>query len=224
MNRACELGPSRFSWWKDWRGKSVAIIASGPSIKETELGHLRGIPVLAIKENIELYPDAEVVYGCDAAWWMFRDGLSRFKGVKLCYDDRPRQHYKDIHEIRIDREKDKILLDEPGLIGNGRNSGFQAINIAVQFGAKKILLVGFDMNDRNPDHWYGRNTWHGANNPEGYRMPIWRGHIEDAYADLKKIGVELFNASEQSAIRFIPKIKIEEFSEWASETKLLRQA
>jgi hypothetical protein len=68
-------------WYLDWSGREVAIIASGPSAKKSGYAALRDrMPVIAIKENIELAPWADVVYGCDAAWWKKRNGLPEFKG------------------------------------------------------------------------------------------------------------------------------------------------
>ena len=46
-------------------------------------------------------------------------------------------------------------------IGGGGNSGFQALNLALQWGARKIILVGFDLTDENGLHWYGRNSVEG---------------------------------------------------------------
>ena len=38
-----------------------------------------------------------------------------------------------------------LLFQEPGVVGSGGNSGFQMINLAAQFGATGIALIGFDM-------------------------------------------------------------------------------
>jgi hypothetical protein len=66
------------------------------------------------------------------------------------------------------RTKEKYSDDlqwTAGVVGGGGNSGFQAVNLAAQFGASRIILIGFDMTDRGGKHWYGRNHWPMSNNP-----------------------------------------------------------
>ncbi len=170
-NAAARLGPQQFDWWKDWRGECVAIVASGPSTKKATVELLRNrIHVIAIKKNIELCRWADVVYGCDAAWWRSVHGLPSYKGLKLSWADGGAKHYPDVHGVSIVQHKTRMLFDQPGQIGSGRNSGFQTINITAQFGAAGILLIGFDADDRSGVHWYGRNNWMDANNPGAKRL------------------------------------------------------
>lgn len=52
---------------------------------------------------------------------------------------------------------------EPGIVYTGYNSGYQAVQLALQWGAKKIILLGFTMN-----HIGGKKHWHpdhAGNNP-----------------------------------------------------------
>ena len=53
----------------------------------------------------------------------------------------------------IDGADEQGFSTTPGLIHYGANSGFQAVNLAIQFGARYIVLIGFDMREVN-----GRNT------------------------------------------------------------------
>lgn len=182
--------------WPDWTGRAVAIVASGPSTRKAgvELMHGR-LPVLAIKRNVDLCPWAEVVYGCDLPWWRSVDGLPAFGGMKLAYAARACDEYGcrkiDIPDIRHDRLK----FDKVGEVGAGGNSGFQALNLAVQFGAARILLVGFDMHDRGGVHWYGRNTAYQMSNPDRDNFRRWIPAFATAAKQLAERGVEVINAS-----------------------------
>lgn len=93
-----------------------------------------------------------------------------------------------------------MLFDEPGVVGSGGNSGFQAINIAVQFGAEKILLIGFDMHAAGGVHWYGRNRWKNANNPLDHNYVHWRKALGKQAKVLHGMGVDVVNVSETSAL------------------------
>lgn len=223
-NRAAELGPAAFPWWKDWRGQAVAIIASGPSAKKVGVDKLKGrLPVLAIKENVDLCPWADVVYGCDRAWWKHRKGLKDFGGVKIAHDPRVRGDFPDVNLITIPKVKERgqdrycndLLIDVPGTIGGGCNSGFQAINLAVQFGAIRILLTGFDMHVRGEVHWYGKNTWQGGHNAGDSDMKRWRGYLDVAAEKMRRLGIDVVNASPHSALACFRKMSIDDaLSAW----------
>src|SRR4051812_34150462 len=102
----------RPNWWLDWSGQCVAIIASGPSTNKAEVATLRGrIRTIAIKENYDIAPWADVVYGCDAAWWRNRNGLTDFKGIKVAGDRRLEMRFQDIRLMKIGASEDRMLFD-----------------------------------------------------------------------------------------------------------------
>jgi hypothetical protein len=88
----------------------------------------------------------------------------------------------------------------PGLIGSGGNSGFQAINLAAQFGVDRILLIGFDMHTGAGVHWYGRNTWKRANNPSNANLMRWRDAFISQAPVLERRGIKVVNASPDSGL------------------------
>jgi hypothetical protein len=197
----------------DWRGCAVAIVASGPSAKKAGVDKLRGrLPVIAIKDNVDLCPWADMVYGCDAAWWKLRSGLPDFDGLKVCWegdnDHRP-PPFPDIHRVRIEIKAHRLLFGEPGVIGSGGNSGFQAVNIAAQCGAPRLLLVGFDMHSRSGLHWYGKNRGQGRHNPDESCFRRWIVAFTNSAEDLRKSGIEVVNASAHSAMQAFTKDSVE---------------
>lgn len=165
-------------------------------------------------------PWADVAYGCDAAWWVHRRGLPDFKGLKIAWDDHVRPHFPDIELIKI-RETarstrgkpeyvDQLIVDEPGTVGSGRNSGFQALNLAVQFGCTKIVLVGFDLSGT---HYYGRNNWLRAGNPDEYQFDRCRKAYAANVGTLANVGVDVVNASAASTLTCFRKITL---ADWLS--------
>lgn len=198
-------------WFLDWTGEACAIVASGPSTKRAKLDQLRGLRVIAIKENAELCPWADVVYGCDAAWWRNCQGLPKYDGLKVTATGRLTSSYPDINVVKIpDPSGDRLLMAPPGTLGSGGNSGFQALNLAVQFGARRILLIGFDMTDYYGVHWYGRAQGNGRSNPAEWNFRRWRAAFAVAATQLTQAGVEVLNASELTALTCFPKTTIEE--------------
>jgi hypothetical protein len=163
-----------------------------------------------VKENVRLCPWADVVYGCDGPWWKNKRGLPEFAGTKLCHDPAVCATYKDVHHLDIENRRDVILTDVAGRVGDGRNSGFQAINLAIQFGADRILLIGFDAHGGAGVHWYGRNLGRDMRNPRDRSYLIWRNALHKQEPLLKKLGVDVVNASRDSAIVCFPKMTVEQ--------------
>lgn len=210
MNIAIDMNQTRAAW-PDWAGKACAIIASGPSAKTANVGALKGrLPVLAIKQCIELAPWADVVYGCDGPWWRHVRGLPKFAGLKLCYDAAACDEFR-LRKVEIpDKQSNRLLSGKTGVVGAAGNSGFQALNLAVQFGANRILLIGFDVHGRGGEHWYGRNNWGFANNPTEDNYRRWRAAFEAAAEDLAARGIEVVNASPLSDLRKFRRMSVEQ--------------
>ena len=216
MNAAYEEGLRKHSWWPDWRGECVAIVAGGPSIKGMDLSILKDrIHVVAIKVAVDLCPWAEVCYGCDAPWWMDRRGLPKFKGLKLAHGPATSE-WAEIRRITIEIAKDEILLSKPLTVGNGGCSGFQALNLVAQFGATDIILIGYDLRDgREGPHWYGRNKWVNANNPMPSNYARWQKGFKAAAPTLKKAGVAVVNVSPGTELEAFPKADLKStMEEW----------
>lgn len=212
VNQAKDAGPGTIPWWPDWRGQAAAIIASGPTAKKAGVDQLRGrLKVMAINQSYELAPWADVLYGCDGKWWSLQAWGEKFKGLKITQDPTasvygPSDSIKKIDIPNV--ENDDLLVDRPGRIGAGGNSGFQGLNLAVQFGATRIMLVGFDMRTDLGTHWHGRHP-PDLNNPcPDYNLPRWRRALDRAAAKLAQLGIEVVNCSEVSLLTAYPKMTI----------------
>jgi hypothetical protein len=129
--------------------------------------------------------------------------------LKLCQDAAVCAAIQPLHKIEVKSGADEWLLDEPGRIGDGGNSGFQAINLALQFGASKIILVGYDMRLDRGVHWHGRHG-SGLNNPRDVNVMRWRRAIDAAAPTAARLGVRIINASMESALCAYPKMSIEQ--------------
>jgi len=197
-------------WFPDWRGADCAIVASGPSVTKPDVLMLKNrVRVIAIKKNVDLAPWADVVYGCDAAWWRNVAGLPNYHGLKICATARGiSETFREVRLVTVQAALDKLLLDEPGVIGSGGNSGFQALNLAVQWGAKRILLLGFDVDARAGVHWYGRNSGPGRSNPDELNFRRWRLAFASTVGELDRRGVVVVNAAAASSLSCFPRASV----------------
>lgn len=133
-----------------WAGRTVAILASGPSMSQEIANAVRDahLPCIAINTTYQLAPFADMLYAADTEWWEFYKGVPEFRGLKVCC-----QH--TLLGIQVIKHTGTHgFEDRPDAIRTGSNSGYQALHIAVHAGAKRVLLFGFDMHGGHwhPDH------------------------------------------------------------------------
>jgi hypothetical protein len=145
----------------------VVVAAPGPSLTPAVAERCKGIPTVACKGAYELFPDAEVLYQCAATWWDRHKGCPNFKGDKWTShgqeggtDDKRELAAK--YGLHLVRGKPGWLFSlDPRHIHYGKNSGFQAINLAILMGGNPIVLVGFDMRSADGNRYFnGKHPTH----------------------------------------------------------------
>lgn len=196
----------------DWSARPAVVIASGPSAADAPLELVRGrAHVLAINDSWRLAPWADALYACDATWWEHACGAPRFRGLKYSQDINAVLSYPAVSRVFLVDEH-RIVTEQPMHVGSGKNSGFQALNLAVQFGARVIALVGYDMRLDRGVHWHGRHP-RPLNNPAEHAILQWIRHLDDAAAQLAGMGISVTNCSPVSALTAYPR---QSFEAWAA--------
>ncbi|TNE75541.1 MAG: hypothetical protein EP334_10005 [Gammaproteobacteria bacterium] len=99
----------------------------------------------------------------------------------------------------------KGLSDDPAVIHQGANSGYQAINLAYHFGARTILLLGFDMQGVGT-HWFGKHDAPGLSAGTDYATLV------NAFRTIKpeRHGIEIINCSRRTALDCFPRMDLHE--------------
>lgn len=173
----------------DWRDDQAAVvIGSGPSALRTQIERAWGrARIIAVNNSWKLAPFADVLYGCDASWWFHNNGVPEFQGRK--YTSSPAA------SARFGLEFFHTL---------GSNSGIRAIYLAQKFGARRILLVGFDMHVAAGAHWHPP---HGGvcREPTANSMVSWRAELDRVTLQLRKFrDVNIINCTPGSALTCFP--------------------
>jgi hypothetical protein len=93
----------------------------------------------------------------------------------------------------------------PGTIRQGGNSGFQAVGLALHFGAARVILLGFDMQMTG-----GRTHWHGDHrgklgNPVVHRMEVWLKRFAEMAAESR---IPIVNATRETALTCFPRVEL----------------
>ncbi len=190
-----------------WPGETVVCIGGGPSLTQADIDacidiDLRGI---AVNDAYRMAPWADVLYAADAKWWGWHNGAPKFYGLKYSIDGRDRVAYCDVMTLR-NTGWTGLELDPTGLRA-GHNSGYQAINLAVHLGAKRILLLGYDMTlgTAGESHWFGEH-------PDGLISPYpqMREAFDTIVEPLAALGVEVLNCSRRTALTAFPCVALED--------------
>lgn len=197
--------------WPNWAGETVFVVGTGPSAALLPLEAVRNrAKVFVIKSSLKLAPWADALYGADLGWWVANKlDVDQFIGWKFCPCPRICHAYKGVRLVKL-QSRAMVLTKNIGTVGcgletGGGHSGFQAINLAVQFGAKRIVLVGFDMTLSGGAHWH--KDYRGIAKPDAKRVKSWREEMDACASQFKQLGVEVLNASPVSALTAYPKIK-----------------
>lgn len=200
-------------WFPDWEGETIIIVGSGPSAVDVPLdlgiGRARFI---AINNSWEICPWADALYACDHQWWEAKNGCPEFRGaLRVCVDYRVKNHPEwGIKLLACEKTGDRFILNQPGTVGWGGNSGFNCLNFAAQLHPAKIILVGFDMRKDLGSHWHNPHTGIGLSNPSAFSIDRWR-RVTDAVAkQLAGIDITVINCSPISALKNYPKMAFED--------------
>lgn len=194
---------------KQFPGSTIVCVASGPSLTRQDAERCaRVAPVIAVNDGYRLVPNAVALYACDAKWWTWHDeALKTFHGAKWSLQTsnwgRVRARFPDVRLLR--NTGTQGIETDPAGLRTGHNSGYQAINLAVHYGATRIVLLGYDMQTLNGrTHFFGD---HPQRQDSPYEM--FRRAFASAVDDLKALGVTVLNCSRTSALTCFPRVPLE---------------
>lgn len=202
-------------WWK----QTVFLVAGGPSLEGFDGTILDEYAHITINDSYQLCPNAQITYFCDPKWYHWHEDKPEWQnhpGLKV----RLEAHVgaPDIPDsIKVLRNDTKAehsgetggLCLEPDGLRTGSNSGYQCINLAFHLGAKRIVLLGFDMKAGKDGkmHWFGDHPT--KTKPNIFKDNFLK-HFPTLVQPLAEEGVEVINCTPGSAIDCFPKRDLNE--------------
>jgi hypothetical protein len=108
-----------------------------------------------------------------------------------------RTAFANVHILRKGPETG--LSSDAGAVALGRNGVYQATNVAVHFGAKRILYLGVDMQGESGSHFFGR---HPDNSGAPFLVSLER--FATLLKPLKALGVTVINCTRKTALKCFP--------------------
>lgn len=213
-----------------WESGTAVLLGGGESLSRDQIERvaaaraaMKVLGVIAVNDAYLWAPFADVCYFADSHWWRWhtegvakprlnltaaqvREAFAAFKGQR-CSIQNSGDNIADaaVHIMQLLHypRRTNDLSVKRDFIGSGSNSGFQAINLAVLAGAKRILLLGFD---GRGGHWHGSHPRPDCpSNHEEFRKAF--SAIERPLAAL---GVEVINCSPGTFIDSFPKRSLDQ--------------
>lgn len=84
---------------------------------------------------------------------------------------------------------------------NGDHSGYCALNLAYSMQPKTVYLYGFDLNDEDKQHFFGKYPWFGQGSTNSrVKFAKWRTDMHEAARQFKARGIRVINTNPSSAI------------------------
>lgn len=188
-----------------WPGATVVLLASGPSLVSEDVDRCRAYPVIAVNDAHRIAPWAPVLYSSDPDWWAYHKCVPTFQGERWAAGVAKRYVGTNINVLRV-TGKEGLELDPSGL-RTGKHSGYAAINLAVHFGASRIVLLGYDCGwDGTRSHFFGHHPTSLPNNQLHY------GYFRAVMAKLaplvKAQGIEIVNCSRRTTLTCFPRMEL----------------
>lgn len=185
-------------------GRTALVFASGESL--TKLWHPDRpilLPSVAVSDAWRIAPGADICYAGDSAWWRHHQSIE-YDGLRVGVPDGSPLP-KDVLPLTISGGTgyDPRL----GYLRHGHNSGTAATHVAAQLGARRIVLVGFDMRG---GHWFGDHPSGVLRRKEAPRYGQWMTHFAMLGEELKPHGIEIVNATPGSAMTCFPIVRLED--------------
>lgn len=177
----------------DWAGLTVVCIASGPSLTSPDCEAVRasGLKSIAVNNSWTAAPFATVIYAADRRWWQKNHDTVDSPAEKWTRDPEAANVYG------INRHKTPTI----------DNSGLRAIDLAVYFGAARVILLGYDCKlTGGKAHFHGDHK--GMSNPNHNKCKMWHIQFTRLAKRLKK--VEVLNCSRETALQCFPRVTLEQ--------------
>lgn len=213
---------------KLWKGATAYLIGGGPSLLSMDLSLVQDKRVIGCNDAFLLGDWVDAMVFGDYSWYqVYKWEVNRFQGIKMSLHECT----KDKKGWKTFKRKTPGIQTEPGLCGWCKNVGFAALNIAILFGCERVVLLGYDMKFGKlnptgkgfPDNlkWSPSeadlqdvgevSNWHpNIKQIPSDRHATYAQAFKNAAPKIEELGVEVVNATPDSALTCFPHKPLED--------------
>lgn len=195
--------------------KEESLSIYSPYLKALHNKHVIAINVLFLLGD---WVDM-MFFGDNKFYLAYKRKIADFSGLKVtCHSVFTSGFKKEkIKYLPKDNNHFQGISNNPSKVSWNRNSGAAAISVAANAGAKRIILLGFDMcldaeGSQHSHTEYLNNRFLDGKKKKQKKLPFPR-HLKgfgEIQQDAKRRGIEILNASKISEIKVFQKINIKE--------------
>lgn len=209
------MSSREYEYWTPeplFAGETVFCLASGQSLTSEICERVRGRRAIVVNSSAPKAPWADVLYFTDSGWYEpRRDLVANWPGLVISMSRTAKRELPDKVK-RVQGEGDPAFPPSfkrsSSVIQQGRSSGHTAVSLAIAMGARRVVLLGYDMRIVDgKEHCHQEYT--GPRDLDQYRrdfVPAFDGWNEAA----KDVGVEILNATKDSALTQFPFVDLDQ--------------
>lgn len=187
-------------------GKSVFILASGPSLAKANLEPLRRRIVIGLNRSSLIYPDTH--YHCTMDERLFHEYEEVLKKSRYMFTLENRPFGIPIKLLG----SEGFSRDLTQGVYSGYTVSYLALQLAVYMGFKRVFYVGLDLkHQQGQTHFFGKDPV--SENHENTEFPKMIRMLQSAVEELTDSGIRVFNCSPDSNLDCFERVSLE----WAIE-------
>lgn len=193
---------------------SVQSQEQPPSVYSPYLSPIHGKHIIGVNAAFLIGNWIDVmIFGDSNFYFSYRLEMAKYHNIKVSCNPNMHSGKQGVYGLKyVPRNGNHPmgLSEKKNHISWNHNTGAAAINLAYHFGVKRILLLGFDMklSDTDKQHWHG--LYPSAKRTGKRNLPFHR-HLQSYTPlsnDAQRLGIEILNVNENSAIGQFPKVKL----------------
>lgn len=193
-----------------YEGETAAIIGTGPSLTDSQLEQVSHLRKFGVNNAFRLGLDVHLA--CNWQWWdRYWPEISDYD----CYKWTPRLASAENYGLNYIEERwEDGLSTDPSYICAHHGSGPQIVNLALHYGIKKMILIGWDMRypgKVNNRQYTGKRHYFGEYEKELQHWPRTgpNGELAGLIKEMETIypedyGIEIINCTPGSAMTCFP--------------------
>lgn len=194
-----------------WKGATVFILGGGPSLHDVDLSKIKHEKCIGVNEAYTFGDWVDFTFiGNNKYYTRHRNELKNYSGQIVCAGGKS---YNDPNVLTV-YKSNKVCTMDRGRIGMANNSGIGAINLAMQLGAKEIVLLGFDMGLKNGVNWHKNNVTINIQKKqitEGYYESVRKVMCNRVVDIVYRAGISVYNCTPETALDCFPVMSLNEY-------------
>lgn len=178
------------------QGQTIVMLAPAPTLTTEAVAATEHLVTVAVGDAYRLAPHARAIYHSDANWWVEhwpKIAKSHPNTLKLSQD--PGVPFREVCIMLSTGERG--FDPDPSFLRDGNNSGYACLSAFAHTRPARVILLGFDMHQRNGAHFFGEHP-RGLRKTEPHAFARWIRNFREVRGEYEHMGIDIVNCSPDS--------------------------